>query len=77
VVLSSLETSIQPTTHRSSSGRSTVDDRDADDNDMCDDCTGIRYCAYDHSDSKYLGRGRNGVSGENVDCRFLEMMSIA
>lgn len=39
---------------------------------MCADCAGMRYCAYDHSESKYLGRGINGVSGEKVDCRFLE-----
>lgn len=38
---------------------------------MCADCAGMRYCAYDHSESKYLGRGINGVSGEKVDCRFL------
>jgi len=37
---------------------------------MCDDCTGIRYCAYDHSDSKYFGSGKKGVSGEKVDCRL-------
>jgi hypothetical protein len=42
---------------------------------MCDDCTGNRYCAYDHSDSKYFGSGKKGVRGENVDCRFLRNMS--
>lgn len=42
---------------------------------MCDDCTGIRYCAYDHSDSKYFGSGKKGVSGEKVDCRLLRNMS--
>lgn len=67
-------TSIQPTTHRSSSGTSSVADRDVDvaESEICEDCVGIRYCAYDHSDSKYLGRGRYGARGEKVDCRFLQ-----
>lgn len=74
----SLGISTQPTTQRSSSGISAVCDLfDDEDNDMCDDWTGILYCAYDHSDSKYLGRGRYGASGENVDCRFLETLASA
>jgi hypothetical protein len=60
--------SIHPTTHRSSSGTSAVGDRDDDaESDMCDDWAGILYCAYDHSESKYFGSGRNDVNGENVD----------
>jgi hypothetical protein len=46
-----------------------------DEREMWEDCTGMRYCAYDHSESKYLGRGMNGVSGESVDCRFLSRVS--
>lgn len=57
-VLSSLGASIQPTTHRSSSTSAVGERIDVCESDMCEDCTGIRYCAYDHSDSKYLGRGR-------------------
>jgi hypothetical protein len=76
-------TCTQPTTHLSSAGTSTSlatgaedsEDEDTagrvDESDICEDCTGIRYCAYDHSDSKYFGRGIKGASGEKVDCRFL------
>lgn len=32
---------------------------------------GIRYRAYDHSESKYFGNGKKGVSGDKDDCRFL------
>jgi hypothetical protein len=39
---------------------------------MCDVCEGTRYCAYDHSESKYFGKGMNGVREENTDCWFLE-----
>ncbi len=49
----------QPTTHFSSSTTSAVGDLDGGvESDMWADCVGMRYCAYDHSDSKYLGKGR-------------------
>lgn len=64
---------IHPTTHFSSSTTSAVEGLDGPAViDMCADCAGMWYCAYDHSDSKYFGRGRNEVNGENVDCRFLQ-----
>ena len=74
---------IQPTTHRSSAGTSvslttgaeeSEDEETAgrvDEREIWDDCTGIRYWAYDHSDSKYLGSGKKGASGEKAECRFL------
>ena len=66
---------IHPTAQRSSSGASTAAAalRADAESEMCADCTGMRYCAYDHSDSKYFGSGRKGASGENVLCRFLHM----
>jgi hypothetical protein len=44
---------------------------DVEESEMWVACAGIRYCAYDHSESKYLGNGKNGVSGDKDDCRFL------
>ena len=57
--------------HFSSSVTSAVGDRVAEveeDNDMCAACVGIRYWAYDHSESKYL---TNWPSGDKEDCRLL------
>ena len=42
-----------------------------DDKVMCADGVGRRYCANDHSDPKYFGRGMNGERGENIEVRFL------
>jgi hypothetical protein len=65
---------IQPTTHRSSSGTSGSRPGvriDVCESEMCSVCVGRRYCAYDHSDSKYLGIGRNGASGDSFELLFL------
>ena len=69
---SSGATWIQPTTHFSSSTTSAVGDLAGPaEMEMCAAWDGIRYCAYDHSESKYLGSGKNGANGEKVDCRLL------
>lgn len=63
---------IHPTTHRSSSDTSSVGALGAGvEIDIWEDRVGMRYCAYDHSESKYLGNEINGASGEKVDCRLL------
>ncbi len=64
---------IQPTTHFSSSTTSAVGALGGGAvREICADCVGMRYCAYDHWESKYFGSGMNVVRGENVDCRLLE-----
>lgn len=67
-------TCTQPTTHLSSSAIPLDCDRiEVDDNAMWDCCDGMLYVAYDHSEPNILNvSGRNGVRGENLDCRFLE-----
>ncbi|SRR6266478_2595642 len=75
----SVGASIQPTVHFSSSARSGFASRAAACcvRDMCADCVGIRNCAYDHSDSKYLGIGMNDVNEDSFDCRFLEGATLS
>jgi len=79
VVLGSMGAWIQPTVHFSSSARSGFASRAAACcvRDMCADCVGMRNCAYDHSDSKYLGIGMNDVNEDSLDCRFLKKQRIA
>jgi len=70
-VLSETGISIHPTIHLSSSTTSAVGDLgDGVEMEICEDCAGIRYCAYDHSESKYFGSGKKGVNVENVDWRL-------
>ena len=69
---------IQPTTHLSSSAMPLDCDRiEVDDKAMCDCCDGMLYVACDHSELNILkGRGKNGVRGESLECRFLREIPI-